>query len=225
MNRVSLLSALALTHFILTGCAQHDDATYEHTSYTPTSYSGAIPNYPEYTGTPYSGAPITIPGRIECEDYDLGGEGVAYHDNEEENLGVEASNSIWRTTEGPDTDFIRETSKGLETSLRLGEYYIGWCFPGEWLNYTLDVKIPGTYRMIAYYSASNENTQIQFRLNGEPATEPIALYSTRHVLTFTEREIGQIDFKSGLQVLTLEFLKQDMHNWNTIEFELVKGNY
>ena len=40
--------------------------------------------YRPVTGTqsPYGGTAIAIPGRIQAEDYDLGGEGVAYHDTD-----------------------------------------------------------------------------------------------------------------------------------------------
>ena len=31
-------------------------------------------------GTPYGGAPTNVPGIIEAEHYDNGGEGIAYHD-------------------------------------------------------------------------------------------------------------------------------------------------
>ena len=34
-----------------------------------------------HASTPYSGTPIAIPGTIEAEDYDLGGPGIAYQDN------------------------------------------------------------------------------------------------------------------------------------------------
>jgi hypothetical protein len=43
-------------------------------------------------GTPYAdfvykkGAQI-IPGRLQCEYYDVGGEGIAYHDNDSTNSG------------------------------------------------------------------------------------------------------------------------------------------
>src|SRR6267143_4815574 len=37
--------------------------------------------------TPYSGVPIAIPGAFEAENFDFGGEGVAYHDNTPGNQG------------------------------------------------------------------------------------------------------------------------------------------
>ena len=37
--------------------------------------------------SPYGGTPWPIPGKIEGEDYDVGGEGVAYHDIDAGNNG------------------------------------------------------------------------------------------------------------------------------------------
>ena len=39
------------------------------------------------TQTPYRGLPAPFPGRVEAEDYDHGGEGVAYHDTDPTNAG------------------------------------------------------------------------------------------------------------------------------------------
>src|SRR5271165_4422289 len=46
----------------------------------------------QYKGTPfhdsrYTGGPQPIPGKVMCAYYDLGGEGVAYHDSDAENHG------------------------------------------------------------------------------------------------------------------------------------------
>jgi hypothetical protein len=46
----------------------------------------------DYQGKPfqdsvYTAGPQAIPGRLECAYYDLGGEGVAYHDTDPTNHG------------------------------------------------------------------------------------------------------------------------------------------
>ena len=46
----------------------------------------------QYKGLPYHdsryhGSPQKIPGRVLCAYYDLGGEGVAYHDSDSQNHG------------------------------------------------------------------------------------------------------------------------------------------
>ncbi|HSY10176.1 MAG TPA: hypothetical protein VK840_04595, partial [Candidatus Dormibacteraeota bacterium] len=57
-------------------------------------YSGgcASPQMSGYKGTPfhdsvYQGGPQKIPGRVQCAYYDLGGEGIAYHDSDAINSG------------------------------------------------------------------------------------------------------------------------------------------
>jgi len=78
--------------------------------------------------SPYSGSPVAIPGTVNAEKFDNGGEGVAYHDTTAGNTGGQ-----FRTT---DVD-IESTSEG--------GYDIGWTTPGEWLNYTVNVASAGTY--------------------------------------------------------------------------------
>jgi hypothetical protein len=54
------------------------------------SSNAAVPL--DYQGKPfqdsvYTAGPQAIPGRLECAYYDLGGEGVAYHDTDPTNHG------------------------------------------------------------------------------------------------------------------------------------------
>src|SRR5258708_10387065 len=62
----------------------------------------ASPELKEYQGTPfhdrvYHGGPQKIPGRVQCAYYDLGGEGVAYHDSDVTNSGRRTFNKPART--------------------------------------------------------------------------------------------------------------------------------
>src|SRR5277367_33207 len=59
-----------------------------------------------YKGMPfhdsvYQGGPQKIPGRVQCAYYDLGGEGVAYHDSDATNSGSGALNK-------PDGTYLNE---------------------------------------------------------------------------------------------------------------------
>src|SRR5437899_691843 len=78
------------------------------------------------TQTP--GAPAAVPGTIEAENFDAGGEGVAYHD----------------TTAGNSGGQYRSTDVDIESSSE-GGYDVGWTAPGEWLNYTVNVASAGSY--------------------------------------------------------------------------------
>ena len=49
---------------------------------TPEDYQGK-----PFQDSAYTSGPQSIPGRVECAYYDLGGEGVAYHDTDSTNHG------------------------------------------------------------------------------------------------------------------------------------------
>ena len=94
-----------------------------------------------YAQTPFGGKPQTIPGRIEAENFDLGGEGKGYHDRS--------------TSKNPGLGYRLDEAVGIKgMSLPAGKpaWYqsndgsptVGWFFVGEWLKYTVDVKA-GTY--------------------------------------------------------------------------------
>jgi endonuclease/exonuclease/phosphatase family metal-dependent hydrolase len=77
---------------------------------------------------PYAGSPVTLPAKIEAEDFDNGGEGVAYHDSSPGNGG----------------GAYRQTDVDIEPSSN-NSYDVGWTTPGEWLNYTVNVPAAGAY--------------------------------------------------------------------------------
>jgi len=59
---------------------------------TPPTTSFSLSFFSQYKGVPYQdskyqGGPQKIPGRVLCAYYDLGGEGVAYHDIDSTNHG------------------------------------------------------------------------------------------------------------------------------------------
>src|SRR5216683_2831076 len=67
-----------------------------------------------YRDTRYLDGPQKIPGRVLCAYYDLGGEGVAYHDTDPQNRGSGALNPAdgtylneFRIHEGVDTSYTK----------------------------------------------------------------------------------------------------------------------
>lgn len=84
---------------------------------------------------PFSGTAVDLPGTIEAENYDLGGEGVAYHDTEEENKAVTAGSARYRDDDGVD---VQVSSDGSLIN-------IGFTNADEWANYTVNVTEAGSY--------------------------------------------------------------------------------
>jgi hypothetical protein len=78
--------------------------------------------------TPYNGIAMVLPGTLATENFDNGGEGVAYHD----------------TTPGNSGGAYRATGVDIESASDGGSD-VGWITAGEWLNYTVNVASAGTY--------------------------------------------------------------------------------
>ena len=136
-----------------------------------------------YQGKPYQGRRQAIPGRIEMELYDSGGEGVAYHDTDAVNHGSGELNKgdtfldRFRQDEGVDISYTKQnidkTVDGVQE--KVGELYLGWTAPGEWVNYSVDVKASGTYTINAHMSSRTDAAQIGIALDGVDLTGPILL--------------------------------------------------
>lgn len=85
---------------------------------------------------PYLGTIRNVPGKIEIEDYDTGGEGLAFHDSSIGNSG-----GAYRTASGEDVDISIGGSGFVSQSL------IG----GEYTRYTINVTESGSYHMLVNY--------------------------------------------------------------------------
>lgn len=83
---------------------------------------------PGSAATPYSGSPITIPGTIEVEQFDNGGESVGYHD----------------TTSGNSGGLFRSTDVDIEAASG-GGFNVGYVDAGEWLRYSVNIGSAGAY--------------------------------------------------------------------------------
>jgi hypothetical protein len=151
----------------------------------------------QYKGTPYhdshyqSGAQ-KIPGKVFCAYYDLGGEGVAYHDADPQNHGSGELNPAdgsylneFRIHEGVDTSYTKFDRKPTQIDDNPFDkvvppremFYVGWTEPGEWFNITVNVKKSGWYTADLLYT-SNRGGTISLDVNGKPATDPLTIVST-----------------------------------------------
>jgi len=85
--------------------------------------------------TPYGGTAANIPGTIQAENFDLGGQNIAYNDEDATNDGGQ-----YRLTEGVDIETTTDAGGG---------YDVGWTYAGEWMQYTVNVTEAGIYTLQA----------------------------------------------------------------------------
>ena len=178
-----------------------------------------------YIGKPFrdslytAGAQI-IPGRVELAYYDLGGEGVAYHDSTSINDGAALNHTaghqrpgvtdyiaFFREKEGVDISYTKDWADfnhPNKTDPRVNQLYIGWQSDGEWTNYTVNVMKPGKYRIITVYG--NQDNKSELWLNGKKAASLFLPENTGNWHYWAQATVGEIVFPTaGLNLLTLKY--------------------
>ncbi len=204
--------------------------------------NGQVPK--DYKGKPfkdkyYKKGAQQIPGRVELAYYDLGGEGVAYHDVTPENEGSKLNHEVhdygshWRPGVPAYIAFFRE-NEGVDISYTkdwadfnhpnkvdpmVNQLYIGWESDGEWTNYTIQVNKAGKYRIITVYG--NQDNHSELWLNGEKACSLFLPENTGNWHYWTQATVGEIVFpKAGKNLLTLKYNKGS--NLAYLDFLLVE---
>lgn len=186
---------------------------------------------PVYMGKPYQGNAQVIPGRIQAEFYDVGGDGVAYHDSDPTNNGSGTLNKgdsyldQFRKDEGVDISYTKKqwdkTVDGMDETY--GELYVGWTAPGEWIKYTVEVKETGTYTVNSHLSSNNQNAEISLEMDWVDVTGPIVIPSTGHWHKWRIcNNLAEVRLTKGFHVMTLKFVKEGNMNVDYLEF-LPKG--
>lgn len=99
----------------------------------------------------YGAAPSPIPGKIEFEDYDIGGSGIAWYDT------TPLSNS-----------YGNYRSDGVDIYLNGGVLSV-FTVATEWLEYTVDI-IPGIYDIMVCSASSNANQTLTLTLDDQLLT-------------------------------------------------------
>ncbi|MES2732523.1 MAG: carbohydrate-binding protein, partial [Bacteroidota bacterium] len=113
---------------------------------------------------PFPGPNATaIPGVVEAENFDNGGESIAYHDSEEANQGGVGSRL------GPDV-FTCVSSEGTNA--------LGWVNNGEWMEYTLNAATAGSYNINARVASVFNTGVFHLEWDGNNISGPIAVPNT-----------------------------------------------
>jgi len=108
----------------------------------------------------YGGTPWPVPGKIEAEDFDVGGAGVAYNDSSA------GSANVYRVS---DVDIEATPVAG-------GNYNIGVIAAGEWLEYTINVESTGAYSLEAYLGWPGTGGGVfHYELDGVDISGPITI--------------------------------------------------
>ena len=151
------------------------------------------------TDAPFGGTPATIAGTVMAENYDTGGQGVAYNVS-----SINGSDNGYRS-DGVDLELSSAPATGND---------IGWTAAGQWFNYTVNVATAGTYTVNFLVSdGSGASVSDAFHLSnssGANLTGSVAVPNTGGWQAWTT-VTASVTLPAGVQTLTLN---QDAAGWN-----------
>jgi PKD repeat protein len=150
--------------------------------------------------TPYGGTAWAIPGKIEAENYDDGGEGVAYHDAEALNQGGQQ-----RTNQGVDVETCGE-----------GTYDVGWTGAGEWLKYTVNVATAGVYTLQVRVASPNSGKGLHVEIDGATIAT-VSIPNTTGWQTYQTVNVTTTSIAAGTHSLRI-YMDTDGFNLNYVTF-------
>jgi len=233
MNKINLFSSLSLV-VIFSGIGLIESCQSGNNAYKGTPFNDSV----------YKSGAQVIPGKLQCEYYDFGGEGVAFHDSDSTNSGSGRLNPAdgsylheFRKNEAVDISFTKFRNPAIDNSPYnftepvKDQLYVGWTAPGEWAKYTVKVEKTGTYKLGIMYT-SNQNGKISISVNDEDKTGPLPISSTFvaadsiawrqwHHWNYIDN-LARINLKKGIQTITVHTVEIGQMNYDYINFELVK---
>ncbi len=144
---------------------------------------------------PFYGIPLTMPGIIQAEDFDLGSEGLAYHDDDDGNTG-----GAYRTDTDVDIEAWSDST-----------YALGYVVDDEWLEYTINCDSAGDYGTWFNISSKESGGSLHLELDDEQFSDIITFDSTGAWATFNTFSGPILSFPEGEHVLKIYFDEGDIN--------------
>ena len=131
--------------------------------------TGEVTSEPSEPQLPFKGSAITIPGKVEVEDFDIPGKGK----NEDG-----TSNDSYNDDDKKhgDSDYRKDTKADLYK--KATGVVLGHNEKGNWYEWTIDVKKAGDYTVFASVATDNSTSSFSLSVDGKVAVEKVALSGT-----------------------------------------------
>lgn len=197
---------------------------------------------PQDAGQAWQNKIQEIPGKIECEYYNQGGEGISYHDTDSLNNGSGKLNPAngsflneFRMKEGVDISYTKakdiDNTEYNKVMPEMNKLYVGWTENSEWIKYYVNVKETGNYTVGLMYTANGDGV-IALDLDGVPIAGNIKVVSTNdpkepipwrqwHHWNRAEK-LAEVRLKKGIHTLTLHTVAHGNMNYDYLEFKKIK---
>jgi hypothetical protein len=231
MKRVSLVVGLVLSGLGAVAYA-NIPAGYKGTPFDPAVAGGTF-NGMATTAITTAG-PYPIPGRLEFENYDMGGDMVGYHTTDHIGCAGGAYRKDGQTAslcatspmadmtyDAPNGDVFYDTGTALDgttyPNATTEDVYIGAVRPGDWVNITVTVATAGTYAVSSTWASGNGNPgkeggdgamELQISTNGAMVLDWKATFpnynTTADFHNWKTYDMGTVTLPAGLQVIKMQ---------------------
>ena len=148
------------------------------------------PTAPTTAQSPFSGTPISLVAdtTIQAENFDNGGQSVAFHDAEGSNLGGSAYRS----------------GAGVDVSDITGGRAVSFTKAGEWLEYTVHVPAAATFNVSAKVASLGTGGTFHVEVDGVDKTGALRAPDTRSWSTYADVTKTGVALTAGQHVLRLK---------------------
>ena len=150
-------------------------------------------------GTAYGGTPPVIPATIQAENYDEGGEGIAYYDLDSNNAGL-----VYRPEEG------------VDLSADGGATHIYFIIASEWVEYTFEVDEAGEYLFKPYMATVPGFGNFTLFIDNVDVSGKIRVNGTGSFINFQPFEVDPVSLEPGTHIMRFEFntdFDSEKKNW------------
>ncbi|NQU86053.1 MAG: cellulase family glycosylhydrolase [Mariniphaga sp.] len=206
-SKIATLNNNATTYFDI---KPDSGLTYHYRILAHFSDSTDIYSYPQRIYFPrwvvaeqevFLAEPAIIPGTIEAENFDKGGEGVAYHDSDKNNSG-----GAYRTDE--DVDIFEYE----------GKYFVFNVAPEEYYEYTVNVSQERTYDIDINIATTLPGGKFLLKI-GEVESDTIETVSSESWVN-PIKVSTRMKLNSGEQVMRLSILNTPLFNIDNMVFNV-----
>ena len=155
---------------------------------TNTKYGYRVYITPIIPQAPYKDVAAAVPGKIEVENYDVGGPGKSFLDKDDDNKGGE----------------YREDAVDIVKAV--DGYAIGYTQEGEWLEYTVNIDREQEYALQVRYATTSENTGMKLYVDDKMVLDNIVFEKSAGWDAYATLDAGMVKLLKGEHVLKMEIV-------------------
>jgi len=180
-------------------------ATATNTPVPPTNTPVPPTNTPVPGEAPYGGTAWAMPGTVQVENYDTGGQNVGYS---KPSAGTSGLSPAYRTDEVAQIEGAGDTGGG---------YDIGWNNTNDWYKYTVNVTSAGSYNLNVRAASPNTTSAYHVEVDGTSVTGSVTIPNTGGWQTYSTLTTTGVSLTAGQHILRLVVDNGGMNfNWISI---------